>query len=82
MTIVVPVHGFAVPFHINTIKNVSKLDEGEFTYLRINFQSPGQLTGRKEDTVSQKRLLCMSPVVYIELFISHSKIQMQPLFVP
>ncbi|EUC64952.1 SPT16-general chromatin factor (subunit of the heterodimeric FACT complex), putative [Rhizoctonia solani AG-3 Rhs1AP] len=50
MTIVVPVHGFAVPFHINTIKNVSKLDEGEFTYLRINFQSPGQLTGRKEDT--------------------------------
>jgi nucleosome binding factor SPN SPT16 subunit len=52
MSIVVPVHGFAVPFHINTIKNVSKLDEGEFTYLRINFQSPGQLTGRKEDTVS------------------------------
>ncbi|KAG9104453.1 FACT complex subunit spt16 [Ceratobasidium sp. 370] len=50
MTIVVPIHGFAVPFHINTIKNVSKLDEGEFTYLRINFQSPGQLTGRKEDT--------------------------------
>ncbi|KAG8690718.1 FACT complex subunit spt16 [Ceratobasidium sp. 423] len=50
MTIVVPVHGFAVPFHINTIKNVSKLDEGEVTYLRINFQSPGQLTGRKEDT--------------------------------
>jgi nucleosome binding factor SPN SPT16 subunit len=43
-------HGFAVPFHINTIKNVSKNEEGEFTYLRINFQTPGQLAGKKEDT--------------------------------
>lgn len=50
-TIVLPIHGFAVPFHINTIKNVSKNDEGEFTYLRVNFQTPGQLAGKKEDTV-------------------------------
>ncbi|KAI5983780.1 FACT complex subunit SPT16 [Pisolithus albus] len=42
--------GFAVPFHINTIKNVSKNDEGDFTYLRINFQTPGQLAGKKDDT--------------------------------
>ncbi|KAF8644153.1 hypothetical protein AX16_008680 [Volvariella volvacea WC 439] len=49
-TVILPVHGFAVPFHINTIKNVSKNDEGEFTYLRINFQTPGQLAGKKEDT--------------------------------
>lgn len=46
-----PVHGFAVPFHINTIKNVSKNDEGDYTYLRINFQTPGQLAGKKDDTV-------------------------------
>lgn len=44
-------HGFAVPFHINTIKNVSKNDEGDYTYLRINFQTPGQLAGKKDDTV-------------------------------
>ncbi|KAG1835734.1 FACT complex subunit SPT16 [Suillus variegatus] len=49
-TIVLPVHGFAVPFHINTIKNVSKNDEGDYTYLRINFQTPGQLAGKKDDT--------------------------------
>ncbi|PPQ86867.1 hypothetical protein CVT25_012586 [Psilocybe cyanescens] len=49
-TVVLPIHGFAVPFHINTIKNASKSDEGEFTYLRINFQTPGQLAGKKEDT--------------------------------
>ncbi|KAL4065337.1 FACT complex subunit-domain-containing protein [Scleroderma yunnanense] len=49
-TIILPIHGFSVPFHINTIKNVSKNDEGEFTYLRINFQTPGQLAGKKDDT--------------------------------
>lgn len=49
-TVILPIHGFAVPFHINTIKNVSKNDEGDFTYLRVNFQTPGQLTGKKEDT--------------------------------
>ncbi|KAH9854064.1 FACT complex subunit SPT16 [Lenzites betulinus] len=49
-TVVLPVHGYAVPFHINTIKNVIKNDEGDFTYLRVNFQTPGQLAGRKEDT--------------------------------
>ncbi|KAJ7236734.1 FACT complex subunit SPT16 [Mycena haematopus] len=49
-TVILPIHGFAVPFHINTIKNASKNDEAEFTYLRINFQTPGQLAGKKEDT--------------------------------
>lgn len=51
-TVVLPIHGFAVPFHINTIKNVSKSEEGDVTHLRINFQTPGQLAGRKEDTAS------------------------------
>ncbi|KAJ7798914.1 FACT complex subunit-domain-containing protein [Mycena olivaceomarginata] len=49
-TVILPIHGFAVPFHINTTKNASKNDEAEFTYLRINFQTPRQLAGKKEDT--------------------------------
>ncbi|KAI9788773.1 MAG: FACT complex subunit spt16 [Peltula sp. TS41687] len=48
-TVVLPIMGRPVPFHINTIKNASKNDEGEFTYLRINFLSPGQGVGRKDD---------------------------------
>lgn len=55
LTVVLPIHGFSVPFHINTIKNASKNDEAEYVYLRINFQTPGQLTGKKEDTVSHTR---------------------------
>ncbi|CAB4485087.1 unnamed protein product [Rhizophagus irregularis] len=48
-TIILPVFGLAVPFHISTLKNVNKTDEGEYTYLRINFLTPGQASGKKED---------------------------------
>ncbi|KAK4138089.1 SPT16-domain-containing protein [Trichocladium antarcticum] len=48
-TIVLPVMGRPVPFHINTIKNASKSDEGEWSFLRVNFLSPGQGVGRKDD---------------------------------
>lgn len=48
-TVVVPVMGRPVPFHINTIKNASVNDEGDWVFLRINFLSPGQGVGRKDD---------------------------------
>ena len=48
-TVVLPIMGRPVPFHINSIKNASKSDEGDFAYLRINFLSPGQGVGRKDD---------------------------------
>lgn len=60
-TVVFPIHGYAVPFHINTIKNVSKSEEAEFTTLRVNFQTPGQLAGRKEDTVSTTKCYGFRP---------------------
>ena len=51
-SIILPVFGLAVPFHISTLKNVNKTDEGEYTYLRINFLTPGQASGKKEDMVN------------------------------
>ncbi|KAL1917850.1 uncharacterized protein VTP21DRAFT_3684 [Calcarisporiella thermophila] len=48
-TILLPIYGMAVPFHISTLKNISKNDENEFVYLRLNFQTPGQASGKKED---------------------------------
>ena len=36
-TVLIPIFGQLVPFHISTIKNVSKTDEGGNTVLRINF---------------------------------------------
>lgn len=49
-SIILPIYGFAVPFHINTLKNISKSEEGAYTYLRFNFISPGQIAGKKDDT--------------------------------
>lgn len=40
-TIIIPIYGRPVPFHINTYKNGSKNEEGEYTYLRLNFNTPG-----------------------------------------
>lgn len=48
-TVIVPVFGRPVPFHIATIKNASKTEEDDFTYLRINLLSPGQGVGRKDE---------------------------------
>ncbi|KAA8913230.1 FACT complex subunit-domain-containing protein [Sphaerosporella brunnea] len=48
-TVIVPIFGRPVPFHIATIKNASKTEEDDFTYLRINLLSPGQGVGRKDD---------------------------------
>jgi nucleosome binding factor SPN SPT16 subunit len=48
-TVILPIMGRPVPFHINTIKSVSKSDEGEYVHLRFNFLSPGQGVGRKDD---------------------------------
>ncbi|KAI3406638.2 SPT16 [Candida oxycetoniae] len=40
-TIILPISGRPVPFHINAYKSGSQNEEGEYTYLRLNFNSPG-----------------------------------------
>lgn len=45
-SVVVPIFGIPVPFHISMIKNCSQSVEGDFTYLRINFATPGSQVGK------------------------------------
>jgi nucleosome binding factor SPN SPT16 subunit len=40
-SVLLPIHGQLVPFHVSTIKNVSKNEEGRLFFLRINFLHPG-----------------------------------------
>lgn len=47
-TLILPIQGFAVPFHISTVKNVTKGEEGDFVCLRINFHTPGRTAGGKD----------------------------------
>lgn len=43
-SVILPVMGKMVPFHISLIKNVSKSDENNFSFLRINFTVPLSVT--------------------------------------
>jgi len=50
-TIIMPIFGVPVPFHIATIKNISSSNEGDYTYLRINFFHPGASIGANDARV-------------------------------
>lgn len=50
-TVILPIYGIPVPFHISTIKNISQSVEGDYTYLRINFFHPGSTMGRNEGEI-------------------------------
>lgn len=47
--IIAPINGVPVPFHISVIKSATKSDEGQYSYLRINFFVPQNIgsTARK-----------------------------------
>ena len=45
-TVILPIFGVPVPFHIATLKNISSSIEGDSTYLRINFFHPGAQIGK------------------------------------
>jgi len=42
-SIILPIMGKMIPFHVSFIKNVSKSDENNFSFLRINFTVPVSL---------------------------------------
>ncbi|KNC97903.1 chromatin-remodeling protein SPT16 [Spizellomyces punctatus DAOM BR117] len=46
-SIILPIYGQPVPFHVSTLKNVSKSEEQDYLYLRFNFVTPGQ-AGKKD----------------------------------
>ncbi|KAG7860923.1 hypothetical protein KL939_001490 [Ogataea angusta] len=48
-TIILPICGRPVPFHINAFKNGLKTEEGEYTHLKLNFNSPGVAVTKKEE---------------------------------
>ncbi|RKP10675.1 FACT complex subunit spt16 [Thamnocephalis sphaerospora] len=48
-TVILPIYGLAVPFHLSTLKNLSKSDEGDYVSLRFNFVTPGQPGGKKDE---------------------------------
>ena len=52
-TIILPLFGYAVPFHIDTIKDVQKTIENGYNCLRINFLSP-KVTRKESNYMSHR----------------------------
>merc|ERR1719228_1379778 len=63
-TIIMPIFGVPVPFHIATIKNISSSVEGDYTYLRINFFHPGASIGRDEPRYTNPEATFLKEVTY------------------
>lgn len=63
-TIIMPIFGIPVPFHIATIKNISSSIEGDYTYLRINFFHPGASIGRDEPRYTNPEATFLKEVTY------------------
>lgn len=50
-TILIPINGRPVPFHINSYKNGSKNEEGDYVYLRLNFNTPSTTQANSGDDI-------------------------------
>lgn len=47
--IIVPINGRPVPFHINTFRSGNASDEGQYVYLRLNFNSPDSTLAKRDE---------------------------------
>ena len=63
-TVILPVFGVPVPFHIAMIKNISSSKEGDYTYLRINFYHPGAGMGVNEPRYPNPEATFVKEVTY------------------
>ncbi|XP_025194919.1 FACT complex subunit spt16 [Melanaphis sacchari] len=63
-TVILPVFGISVPFHIFTIKNISQSVEGDYTYLRINFFHPGAALARGESYFQNPEAVFVKELTY------------------
>lgn len=69
-TIIVPIYGLPVPFHINTLRNASKNDEGDYVYLRLNFLTPGQGIGKQDALVAPLSPLSLGFMLTCSFFVT------------
>jgi len=48
-SVLVPINGRPVPFHINTFRSGNTTDEGQYVFLRLNFNSPDSTMAKRDD---------------------------------
>jgi nucleosome binding factor SPN SPT16 subunit len=74
-TVLVPVNGVLVPFHISVLKNVTKQETGNVSILRINFVNPSpSLSLGVDKTLMYIRELCFRSQESASLGMIHRQI--------
>ncbi|KAI9230576.1 MAG: putative SPT16-general chromatin factor [Piptocephalis tieghemiana] len=63
-SIILPINGQPVPFHLSTLKNVVKSEEGEYVTLRFNFITPGLVGGGGEQVFEDPNATFVRAFVY------------------
>ncbi|ROT64052.1 putative FACT complex subunit spt16 isoform X2 [Penaeus vannamei] len=63
-TVILPIYGLPVPFHISMIKNISQSVEGDYTYLRINFFHPGSNIGKSDGLFPNPDAVFLKEITY------------------
>ncbi|XP_071546474.1 FACT complex subunit spt16-like [Panulirus ornatus] len=63
-TVILPIYGMPVPFHISMIKNISQSVEGDYTYLRINFFHPGSNIGKSDGIFPNPDAVFLKEITY------------------
>lgn len=63
-TVILPIYGLPVPFHISMIKNISQSVEGDYTYLRINFFHPGSNIGKSDGAFPNPDAVFLKEITY------------------
>lgn len=63
-TVILPVYGIPVPFHISTIKNISQSVEGDYTYLRINFFHPGSTMSKTDGNYDTNYIFILTDTLF------------------
>lgn len=64
-TIILPIFGMPVPFHISTIKNISQSVEGDYTYLRVNFFHPGATISKADGSFAHPEATFLKEVIIV-----------------
>ena len=63
-TVILPISGLPTPFHISMIKNVGQAQEGDYTYLRINFFHPGSSIGKEAASFPNPEAVFLKEITY------------------
>ena len=55
-TVLLPIYGVSVPFHISVIKNVTNSQDNEHSFVRIIFHSPSAMNVLRDTVLVQRHI--------------------------